>query len=586
MADISKIKTPDGTTYDLKDTAGRKEANLEWGGRSLTSSIAPVSMSISAEHSANRIAFLDPAAIDIEYTTNGGSTWTDSGYNDSEKTWLCTGTQFIAIGQSRTGYSASTALTTNHWTRVTLTGQNGTTQYVYTDPKKLLVNMSTALTVDCLIEYKTGASGAEWKTFGTYAVAGWSGWNDIPLILGTFGGGTSQTSNNWYLRFTFKVTSTRTDNYKGYSGIYGLRLFGTNNWGSASSNYGKGPMSSTGHLYSFDANANAVFPAKVTASGGFRGDVTGNADSATNATNLMAYSGNEVTFGANSISAGASSNDTVWINYRDRIGGSISNNATKVVHYYFGNRKGNTNDVVIHAAKFSGDVEGKASNVTGTVAVANGGTGKTTANDAADNLISGLPAWTANPTDDTYFVRQDTGGTSTFGRVKFSTLWNYIKGKFSGSSPITFSNGTIGINTASTSGYGATKLSTATNSTATDLAATPSAVKTAYDLANTANGTANTALSGVNGTLIYDHTYSITNGVATFVPHVYLKGEEVTSQYAASCFSWKYRLDSNVTGTPSYVNLTTDSTTKGCTVTISTLGYGGHVIGTFTPPSE
>lgn len=85
MADISKIKTPDGTTYDLKDTAGRKEANLEWGGRSLTSSIAPVSMSISAEHSANRIAFLDPAAIDIEYTTNGGSTWTDSGYNDSEK---------------------------------------------------------------------------------------------------------------------------------------------------------------------------------------------------------------------------------------------------------------------------------------------------------------------------------------------------------------------------------------------------------------------------------------------------------------------------------------------------------------------
>lgn len=234
----------------------------------------------------------------------------------------------------------------------------------------------------------------------------------------------------------------------------------------------------------------------------------------------------------------------------------------------------------------TGDVSGTASNVTGTVAVANGGTGKTTANDAADNLISGLPAWTANPTDDTYFVRQDTGGTSTFGRVKFSTLWNYIKGKFSGTSPITFSNGAIGINTASTSGYGATKLSTATNSTATDLAATPSAVKTAYDLANTANGTANTALSGVNGTLIYDHTYSITNGVATFVPHVYLKGEEVTSQYAASCFSWKYRLDSNVTGTPSYVNLTTDSTTKGCTVTISTLGYGGHVIGTFTPPSE
>lgn len=220
--------------------------------------------------------------------------------------------------------------------------------------------------------------------------------------------------------------------------------------------------------------------------------------------------------------------------------------------------------------------------MTGTLPVNHGGTGKTTANDAADNLISGLPAWTANPTDDTYFVRQDTGGTSTFGRVKFSTLWNYIKGKFSGTSPITFNNGTIGINTASTSAYGATKLSTATNSTATDLAATPSAVKTAYDLANTANGTANTALSGVNGTLIYDHTYSISNGVATFTAHVYQKGVEVTNNYADSCFEWSYKLASAVTGTPSVVSLGTGKTK---TITISTLGYGGYVLGTFTPPS-
>lgn len=41
--------------------------------------------------------------------------------------------------------------------------------------------------------------------------------------------------------------------------------------------------------------------------------------------------------------------------------------------------------------------------------------------------------------------------------------------------------------TATTTYYGVTKLSSATNSTATNLAATPSAVKSAYDLANTAN---------------------------------------------------------------------------------------------------
>lgn len=48
----------------------------------------------------------------------------------------------------------------------------------------------------------------------------------------------------------------------------------------------------------------------------------------------------------------------------------------------------------------------------------------------ANGLLSKLNTiWTAVPTDDTYFVRQDTGGGNTFGRVKFSTLWSYIKSK-------------------------------------------------------------------------------------------------------------------------------------------------------------
>lgn len=51
----------------------------------------------------------------------------------------------------------------------------------------------------------------------------------------------------------------------------------------------------------------------------------------------------------------------------------------------------------------------------------------------ADSLLSKLTtSWTATPTDNTYFIRQDTGGGNEFGRVKFSTLWNYIKGKTDG----------------------------------------------------------------------------------------------------------------------------------------------------------
>lgn len=50
----------------------------------------------------------------------------------------------------------------------------------------------------------------------------------------------------------------------------------------------------------------------------------------------------------------------------------------------------------------------------------------------ADSLLSKITAsWTASPTDDTYFIRQDTGGKNEFGRVKFSTLLTYIKSKLS-----------------------------------------------------------------------------------------------------------------------------------------------------------
>ena len=50
--------------------------------------------------------------------------------------------------------------------------------------------------------------------------------------------------------------------------------------------------------------------------------------------------------------------------------------------------------------------------------------------DGANGLLSKLTtSWSATPTDNTYFVRQDTAGGNTFGRVKFSTLWTYIKSK-------------------------------------------------------------------------------------------------------------------------------------------------------------
>ena len=86
------------------------------------------------------------------------------------------------------------------------------------------------------------------------------------------------------------------------------------------------------------------------------------------------------------------------------------------------------------------DLGVEATNVSGTLSIANGGTGATTANAAANALINGLPDWTADMTDTTKFIRQDTGGSATYGKVPGTSIWNYIKSKISSVLGLTESN--------------------------------------------------------------------------------------------------------------------------------------------------
>lgn len=230
------------------------EAFLSWGGQSVSGAVTPIGAALSSEHSANRLAFLNPAALSMEYSNDGGSTWTSTSWADAGKIQHVTTQSSIPVG------SAST-VTTNHRTRVTLSAQDGTKGYVYTRPRKLLINVSNAgHGMNVLIEYKTGVSGASWKTLGTYALSGWSGWNDIDVsALTTLGGGNTQTGNNWYLRLTYGVTSVNSDYATTKATVLGVRLFGDTCWIRTSN------MGETGHLYSYDYEQNAIFPAKVTA---------------------------------------------------------------------------------------------------------------------------------------------------------------------------------------------------------------------------------------------------------------------------------------------------------------------------------
>ena len=70
-----------------------------------------------------------------------------------------------------------------------------------------------------------------------------------------------------------------------------------------------------------------------------------------------------------------------------------------------------------------------ALSLTGTLGVANGGTGKTSASDAANAFLLSLPnTWTATPSDDTYLLRKSTN-SEEYGQIKFLHVWNYIKNK-------------------------------------------------------------------------------------------------------------------------------------------------------------
>jgi hypothetical protein len=88
---------------------------------------------------------------------------------------------------------------------------------------------------------------------------------------------------------------------------------------------------------------------------------------------------------------------------------------------------------------FNGSADVTNIKTTGTLGYGNGGTNATTANVAANNLLSALPNWTADPTDEVKLIRRDTGGTATFGQVSFSTVWNYIKGKLTSVSGVNIS---------------------------------------------------------------------------------------------------------------------------------------------------
>lgn len=231
------------------------ESRLLWGGSNIVGDISPIDAAMSSFHSANRIAFGRPAGIKIEYSTDGGSTYTDYGASDSTKIKLVSGLGTNLTVGKHTTYSD---VTTNDRLRITV---NASKCGFRTALKTVLINVSTEGAGNCTVTVEKSNKGSEdtWSTVGTYSVSGWPAWNSIPVNC-AFGGGTNQTGNWANLRFTFKIglKGSNTSNSNALQ-VINLEMYGTT-WWDYNSN-----LAHTGHLYSYDENQNATFPAQVTA---------------------------------------------------------------------------------------------------------------------------------------------------------------------------------------------------------------------------------------------------------------------------------------------------------------------------------
>lgn len=254
-----------GTTYDLAATTADSmgEANLTWGGKNFSGSFGPIDAAMIPRLGANRFAFAEPGGITVEYSTNGGSTWTDYGATDAQKLSLTsTGNIWFTVGK-RTAAGTSTV---NDQLRITFdTHLCG----IYSELNKFCISLSTegSTGCTCTIDIATHAAPTNFVTVTTADVGGWSGYN----IINTNKFTTYGNSDNQYqkVRFTFKISGVNTS-YKGLT-IFSISAFGGMGWSTPSS------LARNGDMYTYDEYQNVTFPKQVTATQ-FNGNATGLVD--------------------------------------------------------------------------------------------------------------------------------------------------------------------------------------------------------------------------------------------------------------------------------------------------------------------
>lgn len=315
---------------------------------------------------ANRLAFLPASGIKVEYSVDGGATWIDYGATDDQKASLFAMRMGSAASFYTGKHTKADECTKKDQLRVTVTPVD---RYASVNMLYLWVSVAgTSATVN-ISRSTIGAKETFTDVRTDVPISGWSGPNEIRFSGGTFGGGSTQTSNQYAYRFTFK---NKADG-KGSVCVMDIRMYGPSAWGAPNS------MMEKDHIYNWDANQNVQFPAQVTATK-FNGSSTGVVD----------Y-GN---------AAGA----TIKIGF---------------------NGAGLTKDKLTHIAGYAKD-----GNQT-VIKDVDRGVLQSWLN-LNEMINTQLTTGSSTPSDNDFYISQYAGGgatTTTYHRRPISALWNYIKGK-------------------------------------------------------------------------------------------------------------------------------------------------------------
>lgn len=297
----------DNNTY-LTSSSSIPDTSITWSKTGKSGSVGPIAVPLCDPLKGNRFAGIVAEAVSIEYSRDAGTTWTDyeeaGDYFNSQKRYFFT--QFAAsfiLGKN----DDPTTSNNNYRLRVTIDCHKGS---VYSRLDKAIMYVTTNGSTNCQVVVQVSKDGMNYTDHRTQGLNGWSGYNEVPLGFIADNQESRSTSGYYrYIRFLFSANysaqSTNPTNYSRGLTIMGIEVFGGVGWTTPNNHIAK-----YGRPYTFDYLGqtqfyNSVYPAANNSynlgsperkwytiyASSFIGNVTGNATTATTASNVIVGTG-------------------------------------------------------------------------------------------------------------------------------------------------------------------------------------------------------------------------------------------------------------------------------------------------------